>query len=409
MNTIDFHDLTRECIAKTAHITRRFPSRLAGSEMCIKAARTLYQDMRAFCDSCLLHTFHIHATAYGYTKLLPVVYLGGMITFFFNGFWTLIPMAGLLLGVFMMFVQFALCGTFLEGFYRKKTAINVIGSLEPADTTRRQIIISGHHDSAPVNRLYNPGIQKFLVFTMFVPYLFYFYHIFLSLYVLLFCTKMLPLIYILILVAGIPFVVLYFFAVDTKHGTPGAGDNMIASVIILAIGKKLSEIKKADQSLLKHTRIILLSFDAEELGLKGASAYFKDYKTELSSIPAYHLNLESLYKLKDLHVLQSDINGFQELSSDMADQIIRIGRRQGVIVKPFNMVFGGGSTDAAASARNGISSTTIFGLPTTIFRNGLVYHTARDTVDHIEPEIVTACLKLIWEYIFDMDNESEGV
>jgi aminopeptidase YwaD len=404
MNTVDFNVLTKECIQKTASITRRFPSRLSGSDMCSKSAHMIYEDMRSFCDSNSLHVFHIHTNSYGYTKLLPVMYLSGIITFFFNGFWTLIPMAGLLLGICMMFIQFALCGTFLERFYRKKTAVNVIGSLEPAGAVRQQIIISGHHDSAPVNRLYHPKIQKFLVFTMFTPYLFYFYQISLSLYVLLSGIKMLPSGYIWILGAGIPFALLYFFAIDTKRGTPGAGDNMIASVIILCIGKKLAEIKKTNRMLLKHTRIILLSFDAEELGLKGASAYFRDYGSDVTSIPTYHLNLESLYKLKDLHVLQSDINGFQKLSNDMAERIIRVGSRQGIIVKPFKMVFGGGSTDAAASARSGISSTTIFGLPTTIFRTGLVYHTASDTVDQIEPEIVNACLKLVWEYIFEMEN-----
>jgi aminopeptidase YwaD len=408
MKRLDFNALTKECLEKTADITRRFPSRLAGSEMCRKAAHALYKDMRAFCDSSRLHSFHIHSTSYGYTKLLPLIYVIGIVTFFIGSIWTLVPLIGLPLGICMIFIQFGLGGTFLDGFYKKKPAVNVIGSLEPAGTVRQQIIISGHHDSAPVTRLYHPKIQKLLVFTMFTPYLFYFYQIFLSSYVLLSGIKTPAPGYLVVLTAGIPFVALYFFAVDTKHGTPGAGDNMIASVIALCVGKRLAQIKKTNHMCLAHTRIILLSFDAEELVFKGASAYFKDYKSDLTSVPTYHLNLESLYKLKDLQVLTSDANGFQKLSKDMAERIVRIGSRHGITVKPFHMVFGGGSTDAGASARSGISSSTIFGLPTALFRSGLVYHTAKDTVDHIEPEIVTACLRLIWEYIVEMENRAAG-
>jgi aminopeptidase YwaD len=407
MKSIDFKNLARECLTKTIKLTGSFSSRLAGSDMCNQAAFALHDELKTFCDSSSLHSFKIHpGSFYGYTKILPPVYLAGIVTFFLPDPWTFIPLAGLLMGIWMMIVQFGFFSDFFDRLYRKKRAINVIGTLEPEGQVRQQIIISGHHDSAPVTRLFDHRIQKYLAFTMFTPYLFFIYEIFLSLYALLAGIKMLPPGFVWALIPGIPFVVLYFFAVDLKHGTPGAGDNMIASVITVLIGKKLAEAKKDNPALLKHTRIILISFDAEELGLRGAYAYFRDYRPELTSRQTYHLNLESLYKLRDLHVLETDVNGFQKLSKDMAGHILRIARDKGITISPFKMLFGGGGTDAAASARQGLTSTTIFGLPISVFRDGMVYHTSEDTVDHIEPEIVSACLKLVWEYIFEMENVS---
>jgi hypothetical protein len=63
-------------------------------------------------------------------------------------------------------------------------------------------------------------------------------------------------------------------------------------------------------------------------------------------------------------------------------------------MRTFGMIFGAGGTDAAESARRGIPSTSIIALSTDIFRDRLVYHTMRDTVEHIEPAAVEACLRI---------------
>ncbi|MEJ2665092.1 MAG: M28 family peptidase, partial [Spirochaetia bacterium] len=282
--------------------------------------------------------------------------------------------------------------------------VNVIGSLEPEAEPRRQIIISGHHDSAPVTNLFHPLIQRYLVITMFAPYLFYLFEIVLCVSLLISGASTVPVWCLWILLAGIPFVLLYFYAVNLRRGTPGAGDNMIASVIAAQLGKTAADLKTNGGTPLRHTRIILASFDGEEAGLRGSAAYFKAYGDNFKSVPTYHLNIESIYKLEDMHVLESDINGVVPLSGQMARQIKQIGAKHNVNITPFKMIFGAGATDAAESARIGITSTTIFGLPTSVFRDGMVYHTSGDTIDKIEPEAVTACLKIIWNYIRDMDT-----
>ncbi len=63
---------------------------------------------------------------------------------------------------------------------------------------------------------------------------------------------------------------MWFFASNKR--TSGAGNNFIASTMALEIGRYYS------QNTLKHTRIIIASFDAEEEGLRGSRAFAKKYK-----------------------------------------------------------------------------------------------------------------------------------
>jgi hypothetical protein len=69
----------------------------------------------------------------------------------------------------MMITTFGYYAGFFDRIYGKKKAVNIIGSLEPEAEARRQIIISGHHDSTPVTNLFHPLIQKYLIITMFAP------------------------------------------------------------------------------------------------------------------------------------------------------------------------------------------------------------------------------------------------
>ncbi len=85
--------------------------------------------------------------------------------------------------------------------------------------------------------------------------------------------------------------------------------------------------------------------------------------------------------------------------------IERIPLPLGISLKKFKMIFGGGATDAAESARIGILATTIIAMPTNIVREGMVYHTRNDTVEFIEPEVVEGCLKIACDYLLKKDKE----
>ena len=179
---------------------------------------------------------------------------------------------------------------------------------------------------------------------------------------------------------------------------------MIASAMVARIARELARAGAADKdAYLKTTRLRIVSFDAEEAGLRGSAAWFRAHAAELSGIPCANLNFDSLYSLKDIQALLSDVNGHQALDRDMANELIRCAAVDGYELRPFSMLFGGGATDAAEAARAGIRACTVIAMPTTIVREGLVYHTPRDMADRIEPGVVEACMRICLRYLASLE------
>jgi len=247
--------------------------------------------------------------------------------------------------------------------------------------------------------------QKFYAPVILLSYLFYLFTLVVIIVALIGNFKIIssPIILIVYIII-IPFVLYNLFILNRK-GTPGAGDNLIASVMIIELGKILSSLKQVNPKYLKHTRVILTNFDSEEAGLRGSAAFMKAHNEEFHKIPTYHLNFDSLYNYDEFHVLTHDINGLLPLSHEIVEDIVDIGRNHSISLKKFKMIFGGGATDAAESARIEIPSTTIIAMPTNIIREGMVYHTRNDTVEFIEPAVVEGCLKIAWDYILLKDKQ----
>ncbi len=201
-----------------------------------------------------------------------------------------------------------------------------------------------------------------------------------------------------VFLAGIPFAVGYFFAINPFRGGPGAGDNLVSSVMAIRLGRYLADHR---DEMPKDTRVWIVSFDAEEAGLRGSAEFFRSRRNEFLAIPTTHLNFDSLYSESELHCIVRDINGTVGLDPDLSAEIIGAGRDCGLDIKPFAMTFPYGGTDAAESARIGLRSVTVVGMPTGLIQEIYVYHTKRDTVDRIEPGVVEACMKLVLRHFKD--------
>ena len=197
---------------------------------------------------------------------------------------------------------------------------------------------------------------------------------------------------------------LWFFA--SKKATPGAGDNLVASVMALESLREIANNKKEGKGL-KHTRVIAISFDAEEEGLRGAYAYAKKHKSELQSIPTSMYNIDCPYFLENLFFLTTDINGSVKLSDDLAEKCRITAENLGykTEVKPIEFLTGG--TDAAELAKIGVAATTMLAMPWGNSERASYYHTPEDTIDHVEKEVVRAGLEIFFNVIFKEDNTSK--
>jgi len=110
---------------------------------------------------------------------------------------------------------------------------------------------------------------------------------------------------------------------------------------------------------LAQTRLIFASFDAEEAGLRGSRAYVRAHRAELAALPTCNLNIDSIYTAE------------------------------------FTMA--------------GVRATTMLAMPTGIVRDGLVYHTMRDTIDAVQPEAAAACLFVAAHWVQERDSVKDQV
>jgi aminopeptidase YwaD len=402
---IDIAAAARACLAETARLVAKHGARLAGGAACTDTAAEIARDLGEFADSVRVETFRVHpGSFYAYMKILPPAYVVGLVALLAAdrigqpaaaGLGAL-AVVGLLAGIVLMTCQFGIYRHLGDRLFPRRTGTNVEAVIEPVAAAEREIILSGHHDSAPVARIFSGPFARIYAMAIIAPYLFYLGEVALLAARVFGAPRPAGAGMVIFLLAGLPFVAGYFFMVDLRRGTPGAGDNLVSSVMVARLGR---EIAARRSDLLGSTRIRIVSFDAEEAGLRGAAAYFRAHAGELKRVPCFHLNFDSLYRLRDLQVLTSDVNGVVRLSRPLVDRLVACAAECGIEVRKFGMVFGAGATDAAESARAGIPSTTIIGIPTAVVRTGLVYHTPRDTVEHVEPAAVEACLRIALRFL----------
>jgi aminopeptidase YwaD len=404
--TIDVAAATAECMEETRRLVAEHGPRLPGSSACTAAAEDIARTMRTFADSVRAESFRVHpGSFYAYSKILPVSYLVGMAALFaadrvgpraLFGIGALavvgLAAAGLAAGIALMVCQFGIYRHLGDTLFPARTGTNVEAVVEPVGEAERELLLSGHHDSAPVARIFSGPFSRFYVVAIIAPYLFFAGELVLLLVRLSGPAAAAPRGWVpAFLLAGLPFIAGYFFLVALRRGSPGAGDNLVSSMMVVGLGRQVAARR---ETLLGSTRLRILSFDAEEAGLRGASSYFRTHVAGLKRLPCVHLNFDSLYRLQDLQVLTSDINGTVRLSRPLVDRLVECAKECGFEMRTFGMIFGAGGTDAAESARRGIPSTSIIALPTEILRDRLVYHTPCDTVEHIEPAVVEACMRI---------------
>jgi len=176
--------------------------------------------------------------------------------------------------------------------------------------------------------------------------------------------------------------------------------------IAAGIGRLFGDAKKSGNNPLKHTRLIILSFDAEECGLRGARAWIKRHLEELKKNKTYALNMDTIYKLKTLNFFDADLNSTVKLSREMAQECVDIAGALGYSAFISRMSPGGGSTDAAAFGEAGIEATNLCAMSFMVkdYDQNWVYHTHNDFSKYIEREAVEASLKVVREYILRKDS-----
>ncbi|MCE7733403.1 MAG: Zn-dependent exopeptidase M28 [Candidatus Heimdallarchaeota archaeon] len=380
--------------------------RLAGSEG-VKQARDIIKGLyEESCDSVRIEEFDIRPTSFlGLIRYSAILFI--ISSFFIYSDLIYLATIGYSLAFFMILSQSFMYWEVFDRFFTKKSGYNIIGNIEPEGEVKQQIIVSGHHDAPYAFHLLEkvPKLYGILVIaanlTILSSLILSNWWMF-SLLITGNNPSSASAIRIWLLFAIIPVLPFLFFI--TKTVSPGAGDNMIASVMTIKTASIFGKLKKSHENALQHTRLLVASFDAEEAGLRGARAYVRKNLKELQSVPTYVFNIDSIYEAKNLKLFSRDLNSRVRLSDTMIETCQKVASDLNLELQAIPMPFGGGATDAAEFAKEGIHATTLIGLSTSFVRNETHYHTQYDTVDKIEPEAVEISLKLVVNTISHIDT-----
>lgn len=394
----------RHALQFTADIVRNFPKRLAGSDSCRRAGEAIASEFSRHCDrsSVKSELFEFHpAAAVKSIRPMVLLYLAAVVFIFLK--MPQASLASLSALLVMFFSQIIYYKKIFDPFFPKAQGYNIFGTLEPAGEVRQQIILCGHHDAAYVFHFMalSPRLYPFIVFGGILSFLLG----------IGFSTASILLGYVpswipwTMMVMAVLILPLWWFTTDAV--SPGAGDNMIAVALVNEVTRILAEEKKSGNPKLSNTRIVCLSVDAEESGLRGSMAYVERHARDLAAAKTYVLCFDTLYKADQLIFLNNDLNMTTDLSDAMARDLAGIAAGLGFGARVTRIPWGGGSTDAASFARGGIEATCLlaFDLNLKKLPQDFVYHTAKDTPDAIEPAMVEQAIQVTMDYILKKDQE----
>jgi len=394
----------RHALQFTDDIVKNFSDRLAGSDSCNRAGEAIAEKFSLHCDSNSVkrESFAFHPAAFiKFIRPVVIVFLIAIVFIFLK--MPVISLFCLLLTLAVFSSQLVFYKKIFDPFFPKALGYNIFGFVEPDHDVQQQIILCGHHDAAYVFHYMalSPRLYPFVVIGGILSLL-------LGVGLSLACIIMsnppwwIPTVMAASFVLVLP---LWWFTTDTV--SPGAGDNMIAVALANEVTRVLADSKKSGNNLLRHTRIVCLSVDAEESGLRGSMAYVSRHAKEMVATKSYVLCLDTLYKADKLIFFNNDMNLTTDLSDSMANDLTNIAKELGYGARVARMPWGGGSTDAAAFARSGIEATCMlaFDLNVGSLPKDLVYHTLKDTTNAIEPTIVEQAINVTIDYILKKDKE----
>lgn len=411
---MELERLGRDAALATLRLTNsmldRHGPRIAGTRQCLNAADQIAEMLRVHCDKVVQERFEMHPGSFwNVGRVMAISYLFSVLLLLGGGFFIYLGLLAALFGMTYGTVVYVFNGRLFDGWFAPAEGCNVAGVIEPAGEVKRQVILSGHHDS-PYVLSFLLGWKRLARARLVIAGLTYAAMVVVAAVAVieegLRIGDPIPMGVIgAEAVAGFFFVGPLYYAV-TRLQSPGAGDNLNSTAIAITAAVHF-DLRRKKGSPLKNTRVIVLSTDGEEVGMRGAADYARRHKKELVAVPTFVLNMDSIYALKDLTCLTKDRNGTARLSEKMAQECSQIAAALGHSAAVMPLGPGGGGTDAAAFAKNGVESTSVIGISASGIGKKTVYHTPQDTVEHIEPQAVEVALDIVVNYIMRKDREGE--
>lgn len=312
--------------------------------------------------------------------------------------WALLPGSTAAVAFFLHFVSYR---HILDPLFRKRQSLNVEAILEPeSGPAKRTVILSGHIDSTPEfiwwYRLGNMAAQAMVVNGALLV-LFPVVLLVLWLFPALLQGFVGTLAAVLWGVAACVGAVL-FLSIHGRRVVDGAQDNLSGVACALHAFEHYARTEA-----LKNTRLVFVSFGAEETGLRGSDHYVRTRLKSYSDTPVVlNINLDGLLLKEHLNFITAEPSIWIKHDAELINILQEVFKIKGLKTGKGPLLIG--ATDGASFARHGYRSATLVGLP--LGRLHPTYHTRRDTVDQLNGETLEEVVDALIEALKHMDGQS---
>lgn len=394
-------EMTNFSVRGIKKICKDVGPRPAGSEQEHEAQKLMAAELDGACDKVEIEPFDVHPGAFlGWILTDGIMMIAAIVLFFFG--MSAIALALCALSLIFAIVEFLLYKKLLDPFFPKKTSHNVVAVRKPKGEVRRRIIFSGHADSANEWRFTYYGSSKLLVPIIGLSFVGILLGLVLGIWAVAaghaFSAADSGALNVMryVFLAWIPILFTALFFENKKRPVMGANDDLTGCFISMAVVKYMQQ----HDIRFENTEVWVVLTGSEEAGLRGAKAFCKAHKNELSDVETVFVGLDTIRDYDFAAVYSRDLTGTVKNDAG-ACALVKEAAKQTGLDLPYKSVFFG-ATDAAAVTQAGMKAVSVAAMDPAPAK---YYHTRLDTADNLDIKTVEAVLGVALETAFLFDEK----
>lgn len=394
-------EMTNFSVRGIKKICKDVGPRPAGSEQEHEAQKLMAAELDGACDKVEIEPFDVHPGAFlGWILTDGIMMIAAIVLFFFG--MSAIALALCALSLIFAIVEFLLYKKLLDPFFPKKTSHNVVAVRKPKGEVRRRIIFSGHADSANEWRFTYYGGSKLLVPIIGLSFVGILLGLVLGIWAVAaghaFSAADSGALNVMryVFLAWIPILFTALFFENKKRPVMGANDDLTGCFISMAVVKYMQQ----HDIRFENTEVWVVLTGSEEAGLRGAKAFCKAHKNELSDVETVFVGLDTIRDYDFAAVYSRDLTGTVKNDAG-ACALVKEAAKQTGLDLPYKSVFFG-ATDAAAVTQARMKAVSVAAMDPAPAK---YYHTRLDTADNLDIKTVEAVLGVALETAFLFDEK----
>lgn len=394
-------EMTNFSVRGIKKICKDVGPRPAGSEQEHEAQKLMAAELDGACDKVEIEPFDVHPGAFlGWILTDGIMMIAAIVLFFFG--MSAIALALCALSLIFAIVEFLLYKKLLDPFFPKKTSHNVAAVRKPKGEVKRRIIFSGHADSANEWRFTYYGGSKLLVPIIGLSFVGILLGLVLGIWAVAaghaFSAADSGALNVMryVFLAWIPILFTALFFENKKRPVMGANDDLTGCFISMAVVKYMQQ----HDIRFENTEVWVVLTGSEEAGLRGAKAFCKAHKNELSDVETVFVGLDTIRDYDFAAVYSRDLTGTVKNDAG-ACALVKEAAKQTGLDLPYKSVFFG-ATDAAAVTQAGMKAVSVAAMDPAPAK---YYHTRLDTADNLDIKTVEAVLGVALETAFLFDEK----